>query len=309
MEKISIIIPNYNNAHWLSTCLESCLNQQGNFTKEIVVIDDHSTDDSWAILQDYQVKYPNHIFIYKNKLKGGNQARNFGFSKSKGDYIQWLDSDDVLLPNKFSKQLTAFSKNAAVDVVYSDWRMDFYNAEKDLVQQQVVQRQPDVDFLYTLLVNKNWNASHTYLCRRNVCELMTTIGGWSEITKVGQDREYFTQLAISGAKFEYEPGEFAVYHRWSEETVSNRFSSVEICKESIRLNHLFFQRIKKLELDNRYCRILNSELLKIMFYNPKIGLPRFFYPWEVSLNVIHWKIRFITPILYLKILVKKILKK
>jgi glycosyltransferase involved in cell wall biosynthesis len=309
MPLVSVIIPNYNNAHWLSSCLESCLNQQGNFRKEIVVVDDHSTDDSWAILQQYKENYPNDIFIYRNKEKGGNQARNFGFLKSTGDYIQWLDSDDVLLPNKFIKQLQAFSKNERVDVVYSDWRMDFYNTDKDMVQQQLVQRKPDDDFLFTLLVNKDWNASHAYLCRRCVCEAMDTIEGWSEITKIGQDREYFTQLAINGAKFVYEPGTFAVYHRWSAQTVSNKFSSFEVCKESLRLNHLFFQRIKKLELDNGYCRILNSELLKIIFYNPKIVLPRFFYPWEVNLNTIHWKTRFIAPMLYLKILVKKLLKK
>ena len=97
---VSIIIPNYNNVKWLGDCLESCLLQKGEFKLEIIVVDDQSTDESWGILQNYQSEYPLQVFIYKNPEKGGNQARQYGFSKSNGNYIQWLDSDDQLLEGK-----------------------------------------------------------------------------------------------------------------------------------------------------------------------------------------------------------------
>ena len=300
---VSVIIPHYNNSFWLTKCLESCFFQKGNFELEVIVVDDHSEEEVFRVLDHFKELYPSNFFYYSNPTKGGNAARNYGFLKSNGDFIQWLDSDDFILPNKLETQLHFFQANPLVDVVYSDWQMDFYKNEI-LSQSQIINGSSSNDFLAVLLENKKWNAMHSYLCKRSVCEQVNRDGVWSEITKVGQDREYFTQLAINGAKFAYCEGVFAIYNRWSAETVSNKYTSTEVANESLRLNHLFYKGIKAKNLSVKYLKILNAELISIFYYKKELILPRFFYPWEINLKSIHWKMRLITPVLYLKLFFK-----
>lgn len=308
MSKISIIIPNYNNSQWLPKCLDSVLSQEGSFEKEIIVVDDQSTDESWKILQNYQEQHASEIFIYKNPDKGGNNARNFGYSKSSGDFIQWLDSDDMLLQGKFSMQLKSFEDNPLLNIVYSDWRMDIYNEKAELLDQEFVNRQKFDDFTAVLLVNKLWNVPNSYLMKREICDLCIKNNAWSKKTKVGQDREFFTIAAILGGKFGYCKGLFSVYNRWSNESISKKYKEKEIILETIRLNQRFFELISNSNLvnKNKYHSILNAELLSAIFYQPSLSIPRFFPPWQISLKALHWKLKLISPILYIKHLLKKI---
>jgi glycosyltransferase involved in cell wall biosynthesis len=100
MPKISIIIPVFNRQDLVGATLDSILIQT--FTDwECILVDDHSSDSSIAVMESYQKK--DHRFkVYKrpNELKkGANSCRNFGFTKSKGSYVKWFDSDDLMLPN------------------------------------------------------------------------------------------------------------------------------------------------------------------------------------------------------------------
>jgi glycosyltransferase involved in cell wall biosynthesis len=97
---ISIIIPVYNRANLLPETLNSIMVQT--FTDwECILVDDHSTDDSYAVMEEYQNKDP-RIKAYSRPLefkKGANACRNYGFSKSTASHIKWFDSDDIMLPN------------------------------------------------------------------------------------------------------------------------------------------------------------------------------------------------------------------
>ena len=97
---ISIIIPVYNRASLLPETLNSIMVQT--FTDwECILVDDHSTDDSYAVMEEYQKKDP-RIKAYsrpRELKKGANSCRNFGFSKSTASHIKWFDSDDIMLPN------------------------------------------------------------------------------------------------------------------------------------------------------------------------------------------------------------------
>lgn len=305
---ISIIIPNFNSVEWLPKCLDSCFQQKGDFQLEVIVVDDHSTDGVTQILEKYKTNFPTKFFNYINPGKGGNSARNFGFSKSSGTHIQWLDSDDFIFPGKLKRQLEELNRFQEVDVVYSDWRMDFYK-NQEFTHSKLIRRKPDKDFLATLLENKQWNSTNSYLCRRSVCQQLAASGGWSEITKVGQDREYFTQLALNGATFKYVEGEFAVYNRWSSDSVSNKFSSRELAFESLRLNQLFFKKVVNQDLSRKYKSILNAEIVSICYYERGISIPRFFTPFDISFGTFHWKMRMVSPLIYLKMCLKYYLKR
>jgi glycosyltransferase involved in cell wall biosynthesis len=107
---ISIIINNYNYGHFLSQAIDSALNQNYPY-KEIIVVDDGSTDNSHSIIQGYEDRI---ISVFK--LNGGQaSAFNAGFEKSSGDVICFLDSDDTFSFDKLSKIAKVFECNPNID--------------------------------------------------------------------------------------------------------------------------------------------------------------------------------------------------
>lgn len=97
---VSVIVPVYNVAPFLSKCLDSLVNQT---LKEIefIVIDDGSSDHSWEIIQSYEMNYPNLIHAYHKKNGGLSSARNYGIPFAKGEFIGFVDSDDWIERNMF----------------------------------------------------------------------------------------------------------------------------------------------------------------------------------------------------------------
>ena len=107
---VSIIIPTYNRAHLLGDTLNSVLSQT--YTNwECLVIDDSSTDDTENIVTGF-CKKDQRIQFYKRPesiLKGANSCRNYGFELSSGEYVNWFDSDDIMLPDFLEKKINAFT--------------------------------------------------------------------------------------------------------------------------------------------------------------------------------------------------------
>lgn len=300
MSLVSIIIPNYNNAKWLSACIRSCLNQSGNFKKEIIVVDDHSTDDSWQVLQHFQATYPEEVFIYKNLDKGGNQARNFGFAKAHGDYIQWLDSDDLLLPEKLGAQINFLERNTEIDIVYSDWRMDFYEREEKIKEETVYSKE-QVSFLKALIKDK-WLPNNSYLLRKSIAQKLNLEKAWNPERKVAQDREYFTIAAILGAHFDYVPGVFSVYNRWSEQSVSSMHFKARLALnqalESKLINLIEGQEVINPLMKRELISILKTDGLKACYYYPKLRINRPISFFEIQWRHIHYKMRFVIPFVW-----------
>src|SRR5690554_3366688 len=94
---VSIIIPTYNRAHLIGETLDSVLAQT--YTHwECIVVDDGSTDNTDEVMAEYLIKDSRIQYFHRpnTHLPGGNGARNYGFLQSKGKYIQWFDSDDLM---------------------------------------------------------------------------------------------------------------------------------------------------------------------------------------------------------------------
>ena len=119
--KISIIIPVYNTGQYLQECLDSVLNQTfADF--EVICIDDGSTDNSYLILEKY-AKKDSRIKIFKNHSNIGCVAtKNKAISKSQGEYIYPLDSDDIILPETLQKLYSAIQCGLG-DIVSCDAAM------------------------------------------------------------------------------------------------------------------------------------------------------------------------------------------
>lgn len=97
---VSIIIPNYNSSNFIIETLESVINQSY-FNWECIIIDDHSTDNSVQIIKKFIENKPKFKFFSRPeyKPKGANSCRNYGLEKSEGSFVNWFDSDDVMLSN------------------------------------------------------------------------------------------------------------------------------------------------------------------------------------------------------------------
>jgi glycosyltransferase involved in cell wall biosynthesis len=115
--KVSVIVPCYNQAQYLDECLQSVIAQTYK-NWECIIVNDGSPDNTEAVAQEWCKK--DHRFIYLKKENGGlSSARNAGLKIAKGDYIQFLDSDDLLHKNKLQKQITHL--NETTDIVICDF--------------------------------------------------------------------------------------------------------------------------------------------------------------------------------------------
>lgn len=103
MTKLSIIVPVYNSSKYLYKCINSLLSQTLNEV-EIILIDDHSVDNSFNIICDYQKLYPEKIKVLRNsENRGPGYTRNLGLAIATGEYIGFIDSDDYIEPDMFKK--------------------------------------------------------------------------------------------------------------------------------------------------------------------------------------------------------------
>lgn len=110
-KKVSIIIPNYNRAHLILYTLKSIENQDYQ-NWECLIIDDHSTDNSIDVIENY-IKNDKRFKLFirpAERPKGANACRNFGFELSEGYYIQWFDSDDIMIRNHISYLVKAIEE-------------------------------------------------------------------------------------------------------------------------------------------------------------------------------------------------------
>jgi len=95
------LIPAYNAEKWISETIESALSQTWP-EKEIIIVDDGSKDNTLLVAKKYQSK---RVRIISQQNKGASAARNAALKSAQGDYIQWLDADDLLAPNKITAQM------------------------------------------------------------------------------------------------------------------------------------------------------------------------------------------------------------
>ena len=114
-KKVSIIIPTYNRSNLVKEAIDSVLNQTYQ-DFELIVVDDGSTDDTKAIVS----QYGNKLNYYLIEHKGVSAARNYGIEKSSGEYLTFLDSDDLWKKDKLKKQIQFFDKNPEAKICYTD---------------------------------------------------------------------------------------------------------------------------------------------------------------------------------------------
>jgi glycosyltransferase involved in cell wall biosynthesis len=150
---ISIIIPNYNRADLIGFTLDSLLNQTFE-NWECIIVDDGSTDESEACVKKYLNKDSRFSFYNRPQsfAKGANSCRNFGLSKAEGQYIKWVDSDDLLTPNCLQLQFELIDNqpNAQVCLAYGR----FFNDTTGIIEEEWSKNLASKNYLYDHIINQ-----------------------------------------------------------------------------------------------------------------------------------------------------------
>lgn len=159
---VSIIIPVYNSQRYIAETLDSVINQDYQ-EKEIIIVDDCSTDSSIDIIRQYQQKV-SYITYYKMNVNSGVAlARNKGIQLAKGRYIAFVDSDDVWKNNKLVRQLELFNLHSGCPFTFT--AIDYINESSIIIKGKRSLRE-SVTFNY--LLRNTIIATSTVIVDRNV---------------------------------------------------------------------------------------------------------------------------------------------
>lgn len=181
---VSVVIPFYNRVDWLCEAVESVLNQTyDNF--EIIVVNDGSIEN----MDDFLDQYGDKI-IYKYKENGGAAtARNLALEIATGDYIAFLDSDDMWLSNKTEKQISFMEK---VNAMWS--HTGFYNWNPDTDSVKKVDNSSDYGYVYEKIFISIYIATPSVILNRRVLDEHPELIFPVELRK-GQDTAFFHALS------------------------------------------------------------------------------------------------------------------
>lgn len=188
MQNVDVIIPTYN-CIFISDAIKSALNQSYQ-NINIYIVDDGSTDDTKDTVNGLRLSSPDRIHYYYQRQQGPAAARNTGIKKSDGEYIAFLDADDIWLPHKVEKQLEIFNKNSGVGFVYCDNYFIDKNGKEiiDYVRKvKLIEGDILLDFFMDFFL-----ITSGIMIKRSCLKM---IGPFDEDLEVGEDFEFFLRLA------------------------------------------------------------------------------------------------------------------
>lgn len=213
MSKISlgsIIIPLYNSVSFLEETLQSVL-QQSYKNIEVIVVDDGSTDGSFELAKTFESSI---VKVVKNKGKGACAARNYGFEMSTGDYIQYLDADDLLSSNKIESQVNALegvqNQLAVCNTIHFYDSPDtgictdkYYVFSTDAPEDLFIKLWGGLDSQMDMIQTSAWLTPR---------KLIEQAGPWNEQLAKDQDGEFFARVGLLSQGIVYVP-EIKNYYR------------------------------------------------------------------------------------------------
>ena len=165
MPRVSVIIPTYNRAHFIVDAIESVLAQTFK-NKEIVIVDDGSTDNTKEILSGLQDRVR---YIYQEN-SGPTCARNRGILASNAEYIAFLDSDDIWLPEKLEVQIARFKLKRELGLVYSDAYRFFSDKTTMEPETEFSRLKPHSGWTFEHLFRDNFVHTSTVVVRKRCLE-------------------------------------------------------------------------------------------------------------------------------------------
>jgi glycosyltransferase involved in cell wall biosynthesis len=265
---VSILIPAYNAEKWIGETITSALNQTWP-RKEIVIVDDGSSDDTLRIAKHFE---SNLVKIVSQENRGASAARNKALELAQGEYIQWLDADDLLASDKISVQMEAADRSQTGLTLYSGPHGTFYwRPEKAIFVPNSLWRDlSPVDWMIIKFSGNVFIAHGGWLVNRLLTEKS---GPWDERLSLDDDGEYFSRVVASSERIEF-VREARYYYRQSSVNQLSRKMSEELYRSSLLSTKLSIQYLRSMEESERIreaCLALLQSTFDF-FYPDKTGL-------------------------------------
>lgn len=227
---VSILIPCHNAARWLGATLDSALGQT-HPRCEIIVVDDGSSDDSAAIAESYGARA---VRVIRQARGGAAAARNAAWRAAGGDYLQFLDADDLLHPEKIAHQVARLGREPAGRVASGPWAGFTRSPEEACFRPEPVWSDAaPIDWLVC-----SWNGGGmmhpaAWLTPRSVA---TAAGPWNESLSLDDDGEFFCRVLLAGSGVSFCPDARSYYRRHPGGSLSHAkspaawHSSHQVCR-------------------------------------------------------------------------------
>jgi glycosyltransferase involved in cell wall biosynthesis len=186
---VSIVIPSYNVEQWVADALDAALQQQYS-PIEIIVVDNNSRDKTLSIIKDYENRFPGLISVFTEPKQGACAARNCGLQHAKGGWIQFLDADDLIGPDKIKKQVELVSGKENIAYVAGG----LIARRQDGTEVSIT---PMEDNVLGLMEGLRGGMTSANLWSKAALE---AVRGWKENQLDGQDIELMMRLIQAGYK-------------------------------------------------------------------------------------------------------------
>lgn len=232
---VSVIVPAYNAARWIGDSLSSVVGQTWK-DLEVVVIDDGSDDHTAEAVSAFE---GSRVRLHTQRHRGASAARNLGLRESKGSLVQFLDSDDMLSPDKIERQVSALASEPSGTIASCAWAR-FTNTPADslVLPEPVWTVSEPLEWIVSSLAGGGMMQPGAWLTPRS---LIDAAGPWDESLSLHDDGEFFTRVLIAAKRNVFVHGVTAFY-RDTEGSLSRRRSraamesALAVCR--LREKHL-----------------------------------------------------------------------
>lgn len=203
---VSILIPAYNAGEFIAETLRSALAQTWP-NREIIVLDDGSSDNTLAVARRFESQ---GVIVETQPNQGAAATRNSLFDRSRGQYIQWLDADDLLSPDKIERQMAEAAHHGPDILLSCVWGSFCYRPERATFETTLLCHDlSPADWLYHKLSSNLHMQTGTWLTSR---ELLAAAGPWDPSMHVDDDGEYYCRVLLASKGVRFVPGA-RVYYR------------------------------------------------------------------------------------------------
>jgi len=269
---VSIIIPFHNNPTQLDRAVKSVLNQTFQ-NIEIIIIDDGSSEDYKDLVLDLMSLTKLKIKYIKQENTGPGLARQNGLNNATGKYIQYLDSDDELLPEKLEKQVKLLNDNLDVIMV---WGLSQINSDSNVIHRRNNYKGNEDHVSISAIQKRKW---HTSACLWNY---ETNKVYWEDLTN-GEDVLHDVNAGLLNSKTKVLFKNSIVSNIYMDnggDNLSNAIRDVNnhkrIVRDALELNNRIYEKVKKAKLINN--KIVKESLAERFLYEGlkfyKLGFPK-----------------------------------
>jgi len=213
---VSILIPAYNAERWIADTIRSALAQTWPRT-EIIVVDDGSRDRTLTITRQFASK---NVCVVTQDNQGASAARNRALALSQGNFIQWLDADDLLAPDKIAKQMKASDRYRSKRTLFSSaWGHFYYRTDKaKFTPTSLWSDLSPVEWLIRKVGQNLHMPPSTWLVSR---ELTESAGPWDTRLSLDDDGEYFCRVILASDIIRFVPDSKVFYRSVGSASLSS----------------------------------------------------------------------------------------